>query len=143
MTGESPTGIPNPDRPGHWLVPPWPHDAGFSDIVAHFLRFTPCDDLSPAGLLTYFEGYQSVLESPGDQRRRHPHLAEQPDQRLHGTVHRLLSMPLRAGHLLLGERLGQVRRLPDRPGPRLVHVQVVVPAMIIQLADQLETLPPV
>jgi hypothetical protein len=57
------TGIPNPDQPDLWLVPPWPHDAGFSEIVAHFLRFTPCEDLSPATLLTYYEAYQSVLES--------------------------------------------------------------------------------
>jgi hypothetical protein len=62
------TGIANPDRPGHWLVPPWPTGASFSDVVRHFLRFTLWRTTSTAHLLAYFEGYQAALESaPADE----------------------------------------------------------------------------
>jgi hypothetical protein len=31
------TGIPHPDKPGHWLVPPWQDTASFTEVVAHFV----------------------------------------------------------------------------------------------------------
>lgn len=34
----NPTGIPNPDKPGQWLVPPLPAEASLCDVVGHFLR---------------------------------------------------------------------------------------------------------
>ena len=63
------TGIPHPDRPGHWLVPPWASDSSFSAVVSHFLRFHPWRTANTVHLLTYFTGYQAALEAaPADRR---------------------------------------------------------------------------
>ena len=68
MSNDLTTGIANPDKPGHWLVPPWPTDATFSDVVRHFLRYTLWRNKNTAHLLAYFEGYQAALHSaPTDE----------------------------------------------------------------------------
>lgn len=68
MTDEPTTGISNPDRPDHWLVPPWPDDAAFSDVIRHFLRFHPWRAASSAHLVAYFEGYAAALDAaPADE----------------------------------------------------------------------------
>jgi hypothetical protein len=63
MHTEPTTGVPNPDKPGQWLVPPWATNTSFSDVVRHFLRFNPWGDTSTAHLLAYFQGYQAALDA--------------------------------------------------------------------------------
>jgi hypothetical protein len=63
MPDDTTTGIRNPDKPGHWLVPPWPADASFNDVVRHFLRFHPWGNTKTAHLLAYFEGYEAALDA--------------------------------------------------------------------------------
>lgn len=63
MSDNKTTGIPNPDKPGHWLVPPWAKDASFCDVVLHFLRFDPWDNTNTAHLRAYYEGYQRALDA--------------------------------------------------------------------------------
>jgi hypothetical protein len=75
MSGTT-TGIPNPDKPGHWLVPPWPNDASVNDVVRHFLRFHPWDNTNTAHLVAYFEGYAAALDTtplgkPADTLHQH------------------------------------------------------------------------
>jgi hypothetical protein len=68
MSKDRTTGIANPDKPGHWLVPPWPTKASFSDVVRHFMRFFLWRSTNTAHLLAYFEGYQAALETaPTDE----------------------------------------------------------------------------
>lgn len=69
MTNDTTTGIPNPDKPGRWLVPPWPAGASFSAVVRHFHRFDPGGKASTAHLLAYFEGYEAALDgAPADKQ---------------------------------------------------------------------------
>lgn len=63
MTHDTTTGIPNPDRRGLYLVPPWSVVAGFAEVVSHFERFHPWDEAGPAVLLTYYEAYQAALDA--------------------------------------------------------------------------------
>ena len=63
MPDDTPTGIPNPDEPGDWLVPPWPTEATFLDVVGHFLAHHSLRITNTAHLATYFEGYQAALEA--------------------------------------------------------------------------------
>lgn len=68
MSDDTTTGISNPDKPGHWLIPPWPTGASFSGVVRHFLRFHPWGNTSTAHLLAYFEGYEAALDAaPTDE----------------------------------------------------------------------------
>jgi hypothetical protein len=67
MPDDPATGIPNPDKPGHWLVPPWPNNSTFSDVVRHFLQFHPWSTTDRARLIAYFDGYEAALNaSPAD-----------------------------------------------------------------------------
>lgn len=34
-------GVPDPERPDHWLVTPWPEGASYSTLVGHFLQWLP------------------------------------------------------------------------------------------------------
>lgn len=72
MSNHPTTGIANPDKPGHWLVPPWPTKASFSDVVRHFLRFYLWRDTNTAHLLAYFEGYQAALEAAPTDKLTNP-----------------------------------------------------------------------
>ncbi|MBV9162807.1 MAG: hypothetical protein JO281_14925 [Pseudonocardiales bacterium] len=62
-TSEPTTGIPNADKPGWWVVPPWPVRASLCDVVSHFLRFSPRDNASAAEKLTYYKGCQAAMEA--------------------------------------------------------------------------------
>ncbi|HET6214005.1 MAG TPA: hypothetical protein VFE14_14165 [Micromonosporaceae bacterium] len=63
MPDDTPTGIPNPDMPGDWLVPPWPTSATFSDVVRHFVSYHQLRNTNTAHLVAYFEGFQAALEA--------------------------------------------------------------------------------
>lgn len=70
MSDDPTTGIPHPDKPGQWLVPPWPTNASFCDVVRHFLRHHLWRDTNTAHLLAFFEGYQAALDgAPIDELR--------------------------------------------------------------------------
>ncbi|HEX5406214.1 MAG TPA: hypothetical protein VFX16_28385 [Pseudonocardiaceae bacterium] len=72
-TSNATTGILDPDDPGCWLVPPWPVDSGFGEVVRHFLaaylaRFQ--SGASVACQLAYYEGYLAALvTAPTDELR--------------------------------------------------------------------------
>ena len=55
------TGIPHPDNPTGWLVPPWPAEALTHDLVQHFRRFQPAVDASPAIQVAYYTRYAAEL----------------------------------------------------------------------------------
>lgn len=68
MSDDPTTGIPYPDKPGHWLVPPWATNASFSDLVRHFLSRHPWGNTNTVHLLAYFEGYEAALDAaPTDE----------------------------------------------------------------------------
>ena len=69
MPSHTTTGIRYPDKPRYWLVPPWPADASFSDVVRHFLNHHLLwRKPNTAYLLAYFEGYEAALEAaPPDE----------------------------------------------------------------------------
>jgi hypothetical protein len=60
---EPTTGIPNADKPGWWVVPPWPVPASLCDVVNHFLRFAPRDNASITEKLAYYKGYLAAMEA--------------------------------------------------------------------------------
>lgn len=60
---EPTTGIPNADKPGRWVVPPWPVHASLCDVVSHFLCFTPRDNASTAEKLAYYKGYLTAIDA--------------------------------------------------------------------------------
>jgi hypothetical protein len=63
-TTANPTGVPNPDKPGWWIVPPWEAGASFCDIVRHFLRFDPWRGGASRGhQLTYYTAYLTALKA--------------------------------------------------------------------------------
>jgi hypothetical protein len=70
----APTGILDPVRPDRWLVPPWPVDAGFGEVVQHFLTsfiWPLSNDSHPARQRAYFVGYQAaLLAAPTDDLHR-------------------------------------------------------------------------
>jgi hypothetical protein len=55
------TGIPHPDRPDRWLVPPWPAIATAHEVVRHFSRFQPRGTSSARALLAFYQGYAKAL----------------------------------------------------------------------------------
>jgi hypothetical protein len=63
VTSEATNGIPSPDKPGYWIVPPWRPGASLCDVVRHFLRFHPWSDTNTAGQLAYYKGYQAAIEA--------------------------------------------------------------------------------
>jgi hypothetical protein len=74
MPGSNTTGIPKPDEPGRWLVPPWPANASFDQIVRHFLNRTPSSLDNTRHQLAYWDGYRIALASaPTDRLRRDGH----------------------------------------------------------------------
>jgi hypothetical protein len=66
------TGVPNPDRQGHWIVPPWAADTSFAELTAHFLRFHPWGNENTTHLHAYYQGYVTALDA-----------AEPPDEHAH------------------------------------------------------------
>ena len=62
-TTSTTTGIRDPENPDHWLVWPWPDEAGFCEVVRHFLNacWPLLGDSDPARQLAYYEGYQAAL----------------------------------------------------------------------------------
>jgi hypothetical protein len=60
---ESTTGIPNADKPGWWVVPPWPVHASLYDVVSHFLCFSPRDNASATEKLAYYKGYLAAMDA--------------------------------------------------------------------------------
>jgi hypothetical protein len=59
-------GVVDPDRPGFWLVRPWPVRAGVHDVVRHFLNagvWHLRSDASAACRSAYYEGYAAALEA--------------------------------------------------------------------------------
>jgi hypothetical protein len=82
MPDDTPTGVPIPDKPGHWLVPPWPTEATFSDIVGHFVSHHQLRNANTAHLVAYFEGFQAALEAaPVDEWTGPSHLRWCADMR--------------------------------------------------------------
>jgi hypothetical protein len=67
-------GIRDPDDPDRWLVPPWPIDAGFCEMVRHFLpaHVRLLGDTRVARQVAYFEGYQAALLAAPTDDLRHP-----------------------------------------------------------------------
>lgn len=61
--GKLTTGILNADKPGWWIVPPWPVGASLHEMVSHFLRFTPRNDASVTEKLAYYQGYLTALRT--------------------------------------------------------------------------------
>lgn len=55
-------GVPNPERPEHWLVTPWPQSASYSVVVGHFLRWHPWDTDNAEVRLRYYQALQAALE---------------------------------------------------------------------------------
>lgn len=57
------TGIRDPENPDVWLVWPWPVEAGFCEVVRHFLSsvWPLFGDTNPVRRLAYCEGYQAAL----------------------------------------------------------------------------------
>lgn len=53
-------GVPDPLDPARRLVTPWPVDAGFCDVVAHFLLTRVPDEA--VRQLAYWEAYQDALK---------------------------------------------------------------------------------
>jgi hypothetical protein len=60
---EPTTGIPNADKPGWWVVPPWPAHASLCDVVNHFLRFSPRDNADTTEKLAYYKGYLTAMDA--------------------------------------------------------------------------------
>ena len=56
-------GISDPGKPDLWLVPPWPVDAGFGEVVRHFMRFHLWGDHDTAHWLAFYEGYAAGLDA--------------------------------------------------------------------------------
>ncbi len=63
MPDDPTTGVPDPDRAGDWLVPPWVEGATFSEVVRHFLRYQPQVMTNRAYLAAYYESYCAALEN--------------------------------------------------------------------------------
>jgi hypothetical protein len=71
MSTESATGVPNPDKPDHWLVPPWPATLGIRKVVGHFADFSMYHSDNPVHLYAYYRGYDAALEAaPTDELTR-------------------------------------------------------------------------
>lgn len=68
---ESTTGIPNIDKPGRWIVPPWPVHASPHDAVRHFLSFAPRDNARIVEKLTYYKGYLAAMEAAPTRELNH------------------------------------------------------------------------
>ncbi|MGH3429708.1 MAG: hypothetical protein ACRDQZ_19425, partial [Mycobacteriales bacterium] len=51
------------DKPGRWVVPPWPVHASTHDVVRHFLSFAPRDNASIVEKLAYYKGYLAAMEA--------------------------------------------------------------------------------
>jgi hypothetical protein len=63
-TANPTTGVPNPDKPDWWIVPPWEAGASFCDVVRHFLRFDPWWGGASSGhQLAYYTAYLTALET--------------------------------------------------------------------------------
>jgi hypothetical protein len=65
-TGKAATGIIDPDDPSRWLVPPWPVQACFGEVVRHFLMaymWRLQDNTDVRRQLAYFEGYRAALKA--------------------------------------------------------------------------------
>lgn len=63
---EPANGIRSVDRPGWWVVPPWPDNVGVHDVVRHFLRFDPLVfplSRSEADVKAYYVGYLWALDT--------------------------------------------------------------------------------
>lgn len=71
MADEMTKGIPDPDNPENFLVPPWPADTKFCGVVRHFLRYHVWGSENTAHLLAYYKGYQSALNA-APRERPHP-----------------------------------------------------------------------
>jgi hypothetical protein len=65
-------GINDPDRAGFWLVPPWPRQAEYHEVVMHFLRFWPRPNASTQQMLTFFEQLEAALEVASTASMVHP-----------------------------------------------------------------------
>jgi hypothetical protein len=70
---EPTTGIPNSDKPGWWIVPPWPVHASLCDVVSHFLCFLPRDNASATEKLAYYKGYLTAMEAAPRHELTHHH----------------------------------------------------------------------
>ena len=56
-------GIPNPDKPSHWLVPSWSPLDSFVSVVQHFHRFSPSTNSQTMHMLVYYRGYAAALDA--------------------------------------------------------------------------------
>lgn len=82
------TGIRDPDDPDRWLVLPWPVEAGFCEVVRHFLpaHVRLLGDKNTARQLAYFEGYQAALLAASTDDLQHPTAWEWRDDLLRCTA---------------------------------------------------------
>jgi hypothetical protein len=73
VTADPTTGVPDPDMPGWWVVPPWEAGASFCDVVRHFLRFDPrWGGTSNHHQFAYYAGYLSALKAASACELTHP-----------------------------------------------------------------------
>ncbi len=77
------TGIPNPDKAGHWIVPPWTANASFNELTAHFLRFHPWGNENTSHLYAFYRGYLTALDgaAPLDEHAGPVHVRWRADLR--------------------------------------------------------------
>jgi hypothetical protein len=63
MTTAFAPGIRNPERPGGWLVWPWPKGSDVATIVGHCLRRWPQASDSDAHHLAFYRGLLSAVDN--------------------------------------------------------------------------------
>jgi hypothetical protein len=82
-TASSTTGVPNPDKPGWWIVPPWEAGASFCDVASHFSRFDPWWGGASSGhRLAYYTAYLAALEAAPTSELMHAMSLEWRDELL-------------------------------------------------------------
>lgn len=96
------TGIRDPRKPDIWLVRPWPIDAGFCQVVRHFLTsFWPLfGDSNPVRQLAYYEGYQAALLAASTDDLRGPGAWEWRDELLSCVARCMTTYRVQAGENL-------------------------------------------
>lgn len=72
VTPAATNGIRSVNKPGWWVVPPWPPGSGLCSVVRHFLRFTPRTQTSINEQLRYYQGYAAAIEAAPKFELTHP-----------------------------------------------------------------------
>lgn len=62
MTTTTTGGIPDPDAPGHWIVPPWPDGDGLVARIDHIARFWPQSAESNTRRVVFYQGLLATID---------------------------------------------------------------------------------